>query len=312
MLSAFNALFPLWALALATLAWWQPQPFAALAGSIVPLLSLVMFAMGLTLGPADFARVLGRPRPVLLGVALQFLLMPALAWVVAGALQLPPQLAAGLILVGCCAGGTASNVICYLAGADVALSITMTLLSTLAGVLLTPLLCWLYIEQSIQVDYLAMLGGIVRMVLLPVLAGVAINHCFGAVVGRLQPWLPSLAIAVIVLLIAIIVGLNHDNLGRVGPLVLAAVVLHNGLGLLAGYGCSRLLGLDERVCRTIAIEVGMQNSGLGVALALQYFSAAAALPGALFSIWHNIAGSVLASRWSRAPLATTGRCGEAG
>ena len=298
-LNAFNRLFPVWAIALAGLAWWRPAPFVALSGAIVPLLALVMFCMGLTLRAGDFRRVAGAPRPLLLGIALQFSLMPLIAWALVLLLRLPEQVGAGLILVGCCAGGTASNVICYLARADVALSISMTMVSTLLGVVLTPALCWLYIDQAIAVDYGAMLASLVRLVLLPVLAGVAINHAWGAGVRRIEPLLPSLAIAAIVLIIAVIAALNRGNLEQLGPLVLVAVVLHNGLGMLGGYGLSRLAGMEVRASRTIAIEVGMQNSGLGVALALQHFSPLAALPGALFSIWHNITGSVLAARWAR-------------
>lgn len=300
-LNAFNALFPVWALALAGLAWWWPAPFAALAGAIVPLLALVMFCMGLTLQAEDFRRVAREPGPVLLGIALQFSLMPLIAWVLASGLSLPEQVGAGLILVGCCAGGTASNVICYLARADVALSITMTLLSTLLGVVATPALCWLYIDQSVAVDYGSLLVSLVRLVLLPVAAGVAVNHIWGAKVRTIEALLPSLAIAAIVVIIAVIVALNRGSLARIGPLVLLAVALHNGLGMLGGYAVSRMAGMGVRTSRTIAIEVGMQNSGLGVALALQHFSALAALPGALFSVWHNITGSLLASRWSRRP-----------
>ena len=201
----FNSLFPLWALLAALWAYWQPGLFSGLGGFIVPGLALIMFCMGLTLGFADFRRVAASPIAIGIGVALQFLVMPLAAWLIARLLALPEQLAAGLILVGCCAGGTASNVICYLARGDVALSISMTLVSTLLGVVVTPLLCWLYIATQIQVDYLSMLLSIVKMVLLPVLGGVALNQYFEGTVDRLRAALPSLAILTICLLIAIIV-----------------------------------------------------------------------------------------------------------
>lgn len=298
MLNRYNSLFPLWALLLSLWAYLQPGLFTPGAGAIVPMLSLVMFFMGLSLGFEDFRRVFRAPRAIVIGLVLQFLLMPALAWLIAQLLQLPEQLAAGLIIVGCCAGGTASNVICYLAKGNVALSISMTLVSTLVGVLATPLLCWLYISRAIDVDRVSMLLSICKMVLFPVLLGVALNHFFHRFINRLAPLLASLSIATIVLIIAIIVALNQGRLGSIGLLTLLAVVLHNGFGNAGGYGFSRLLGMDRRDSRTIAIEVGMQNSGLGVALALKYYSSVAALPGAVFSIWHNLSGSALAAYWS--------------
>lgn len=293
----FNRLFPLWALLFAAGAYWLPQFFVGYVGLIVPLLAMVMFFMGLTLGADDFKRLLRSPRPVAIGVGLQFLLMPLLAWLLVHALQLPEQLAVGLILVGCCSGGTASNVICYLARGNVALSITMTMVSTIVGVVATPLLVGLYIERNIEVDRLAMLLSIVKMVLAPVAAGVALNFFFAHKIKALEPLLAALSIIAIALIIAIIVAVNGSGLEKVGMLTLLAVALHNTLGLAAAYGCSRLLGMNLRDSRSIAIEVGMQNSGLGVALALKYFSAMAALPAALFSIWHNLAGALLAGVW---------------
>ncbi len=299
MIQRFNLFFPLWAVLLAAAAYTCPEPFVGHAGSIVPMLALVMFFMGLTLTAADFKRVLLAPRPVGVGVVLQFLLMPVLAWILTHVLQLPAQLAVGLILVGCCSGGTASNVVCYLARGNVALSISMTLVSTLIGVVVTPLLVWVYVEQSIEVDRLAMLWSIVKMVLLPVTMGVLLNVVFARQIKAHEQLLAALSIITIALIIAIIVAINGPGLAAMGMMTLLAVVLHNTLGTLSAYGCSRLMGINQRDSRTIAIEVGMQNSGLAVALALKYFTPVAALPGALFSIWHNLAGSLLASYWRR-------------
>lgn len=299
MLNRFNSLFPLWAIALSLVAYWVPSLFTGFTTSIIPLLSMIMFFMGLTLTATDFKRTLLTPKPIIIGVVLQFLIMPAVAFAIAWGLDLPPQIAAGLILVGCCAGGTASNVICYLARANVALSITMTMCSTLIGVVLTPFLSWLYIAASIDVDHLSMLLSIVKMVLLPVLAGVTINHYFTDVIRRIEDYLPTCSILAIVFIIAVIVALNQSQLTQIGLLTLLAVILHNGLGMLGGYTASRLMRLPETDCRTIAIEVGMQNSGLAVALALKYLSPVAALPGTVFSIWHNIVGASLASYWNK-------------
>lgn len=291
--------FPLWALAFSLAAYHWPSLFTGAKPAIVPLLGLVMFAMGITLTPADFARVLHRPRTLGLGMILQYGIMPFAAWFLALALGLPPELLAGLVLVGACPGGTASNLVCYLARGDLALSITLTLASTLTAVVLTPTLTWIYAGQWVPVPVLDMLESIARIVLLPVLAGVIVNRFFGDRLRGVVHVFPALSVAVIVFIIAIIVALNRGNIATMGPLIAIAVILHNGIGIAAGYAVPWLLGFDERTRRTLAIEVGMQNSGLGVALAIKYFSPAAALPGALFSIWHNLSGSVLAARWAK-------------
>lgn len=292
-------LFPLAAVGLSALALAYPGPFVALKPTIVPLLGVIMFGMGITLTAESFREVLRRPRVVALGTGLQFLLMPLFAFVVSRGLGLDPWLAAGLVLVGSCPGGTASNVICYLARGDVALSITLTTVSTLLAVAATPLLTWLYIGQSIPVPVWDMLWSVFKIVLVPVVLGMLVNR-FGRRVGaRLQPVFPYLSVAAIVLIIAIIAALNQGQLPHLVVAVVLAVVAHNLLGLLGGYWLARWLGFGERDCRTLAIEVGMQNSGLGVALALKYFTPAAALPGALFSIWHNLSGSLLAARWGK-------------
>lgn len=232
-------------------------------------------------------------------MVLQFVLMPFLALTLATMLQMSNQLTAGMVLVGSCAGGTASNVISYLAKGDVALSISMTMTSTLIGVVATPFLCSFYLSETVSVDTFGMLLSILQIVLVPVALGVLLNHYAGNIVKRVEALLPSLSITIILLIIAIIVALNSGQLLEVGLLTLLAVMLHNLLGLGGGFYISRLFGFDLRQSHTIAIEVGMQNSGLGVALALQFFSATAALPGALFSVWHNISGSILASHWGR-------------
>ena len=298
-LSAINRLFPLWAILVSLLAFLAPGVFSPWQGMIVPLLAVVMFMMGITLSAADFKRVLVAPRPILIGVFLQFLIMPLVAFLLSRLLQLSAELTAGMVLVGSCAGGTASNVICYLARGDVALSISMTMVSTLIGVLATPLLCTLYLSTTVAVDTLGMLMDIVQVVLVPVTIGVLANRLFTTTIHKLETFLPSLSVLAILLIIAIIVALNADRLPQIGLITIVAVVLHNALGLTGGYSLARILGSNRQQSRTIAIEVGMQNSGLGVALALEYFSATAALPGALFSIWHNVSGSLLASWWSR-------------
>ena len=294
-------LFPVWAILFATAAWRWPGLFVPLGPAIVPLLGVVMFGMGVTLTGREFADVGRRPALLLFGAALQFGIMPLAAFGVARALDLDAQLAAGLVLVGCCPGGTASNVISYLARADVALSIALTALSTLLSVVATPLLTELYVGRTVEVDVTGMIGSIFGIVIVPVTLGVAANAWLGGRLERVKSAFPLLSVAAIVLIIAIVLALSHERLRELTGLVVLAVALHNTLGLAGGYALPRLVGLPERQCRTLSIEVGMQNSGLGVALALQYFSALAALPGALFSIWHNLSGSLLASFWSRRP-----------
>ncbi len=306
MLSTLNTLlirrFPYIAIAMCAVAVAVPGFFIPARVAIVPLLGLVMFAMGMTLRLADFRAVAYRPRVVGLGVLLQFTIMPLTAWLAAVAFGLPPQLVAGMVLVGASPGGTASNVICYLARGDVALSITLTAVSTIMAIAVTPFLTWLYVGQMVPVPVTGMLWDIARIVLLPVFAGVALNTWLGDRLGTARELAPGLAVLAIIAIIAIIVALNAHQLGTIGLAVVGAVMVHNLVGLAGGYWIPRLLGYDGRTCRTLAIEVGMQNSGLGVALAIKHFSPLAALPGAVFSIWHNLSGASLAAQWARRPL----------
>jgi BASS family bile acid:Na+ symporter len=298
-LDRITLLFPLWAILASLFAFARPEPLVGLKPWILPLLGLVMFGMGVTLRTAQFREVLRRPRLVVLGAAMQFGIMPLAAWLIGHLMGLPPPLLAGLVLVGASPGGTASNVICYLARGDVALSITLTTVSTLLAVVLTPLLTLVYVGQRVPVPAVDMLVSILQVVLVPVALGVLLNRLAGGRIAGLQRLFPLISVAAIVLIIAIIVGLNRGSLAAMGLGAAVAVVLHNAVGLGSGYLLARLVGEDETRARTLAIEVGMQNSGLAVALAVKYFSAAAALPGALFSVWHNLSGSALAAWWSR-------------
>ena len=292
-----TALFPAAALLITAVSFFHPELLAGYGNLIVPLLGVVMLGMGLTLRPENFSGILARPVTIALGVGLQYLIMPLSAWLVSRFFDLPLELTIGVILVGACPGGTASNVICYLARGDVALSITLTTASTLVSVFLTPLLTWVYIGQRVPVPVEGMLLDIAGIILLPVGVGVLCNRYAGHYLRGIKKVFPLVSASAIVLIIGIIVALNRPHLPLVAMPVLAAVFWQNLLGLAGGYFGARLLGLDERTRRTLAIEVGMQNSGLGVALAQLHFSAAAALPGALFSIWHNITGAVLAAYW---------------
>jgi BASS family bile acid:Na+ symporter len=292
-------LFPLWAIALSIIAYSFPAPFVELKSSIIPLLTIIMFSMGLTLSLDDFKRALSMPRLIISGLLLQYTVMPLTALVIARALQLDPALSIGLILVGTCPGGTASNVITYLAKGNVALSISLTSLSTIFAVILTPAITYFIADATIEVPAAKMLVTILSIVIFPVALGIALNHFYVNRIKAVEAYLPLIAVCAIVMIIAIITALNADQFSRLGTILLLAVVLHNAAGLLIGYTSARMMGYESRECRTLAIEVGMQNSGLAVALAIKHFSAAAALPGAVFSIWHNISGSTLAFIWSK-------------
>lgn len=292
-------LFPLGAMIFSALAWWQPQWFVPAKAAILPLLAFIMFCMGLSLTLEDFKRVLLMPQLIVAGTLMQFLFMPLLAWLISQWLALDPYLLVGMVLVGACPGGTASNVICYLAKANVALSISLTAVSTVLAVVLTPLLSWLYANSSVDVPTWAMLKNIMWLVFIPVTAGLLINQFLHRKVKQVQGVLPVLSVVAIIFIIAIVVGLNQQRFADISSVLVLAVVLHNLCGLVMGYSASRLLGYTERDCRTLAIEVGMQNSGLAVALALKNFSSMAALPGTIFSIWHNLSGSMLAAIWQK-------------
>ncbi|MCM2972106.1 bile acid:sodium symporter family protein [Larsenimonas suaedae] len=299
MFTRFNRLFPVWAIGIAVIAAFAPNVFAEGKPAIQPLLALIMFVMGLTLSKADFVRVFKAPWPIAIGIVLQYTLMPLAAFLISTLLGLSPMLTIGMVLVGATSGGTASNVMTWLAGGNVALSVSMTMVSTLLSIVMTPLLVWAYMGESIAVPVSGMLWSIGKLVVVPIIAGVVMHHVLARHIQRIEPMLASIAMLAIVSIIAIVVALNAGRLASLGPLVALAVVLHNLTGLAGGYGIARLFRLDERTARTLAIEVGMQNSGLAVALASQFFSAAAALPGALFSVWHNISGSLLAGFWKR-------------
>lgn len=292
-------LFPLLILAGGAVALAAPTAFTGLGPWINPLLGVIMFGMGLTLTPPDFAVIAKRPVPVVIGVVAQYAIMPLLGWLVAAALGLPPALAAGVILVGCCPGGTASNVVSYLAKGDVALSVAMTTVSTLLAPLLTPVLALWLAGQYMPVDAGSMAWSIVQIVLFPVLLGLVIRLFLPRLVNKSLPALPWISVLAITVVVVAVVAGSAKAIFSAGLLVLVAVILHNGLGYALGYAAARLFRLPVPSRRTTAIEVGMQNSGLAAGLARQYLTPESALPGAIFSVWHNVSGAVLAAYWRR-------------
>jgi len=311
MLARITRLFPLWAVVVSVAAYLSPSSVSGIAPHVTTLLTIIMLSMGVTLSIDDFRRVFTRPAPVIAGIVLHYLVMPLAAWVIAKLLRMPPDLTAGMVLVGSVASGTASNVMIYLARGDVALSVTISALSTLVGVFATPLLTRLYVDASIAVDVHGMLMSILQIVALPIIVGLIVNRLFGKFVRKIEPVLPIISMVSILLIIAAVVGGTQKSIASVGAVVALGVVLHNGIGLLGGYWGGRLLGFDEAVCRTLAIEVGMQNSGLAATLGKLYFTPIAALPGALFSVWHNLSGSMLAGYWAGRPAKGSTRDADA-
>lgn len=287
--------FALWVLLFAVLAFFAPAQFKWIGPFIVPLLGIIMFGMGLTLSKDDFKEVGKRPKDVAVGVLGQFLIMPALAWLLAKALQLPPEVAVGVILVGCCPGGTASNVMTFLARGDVALSVAITSVTTLLAPIVTPALIYLLASQWLEVSASAMFWSIVQVVVLPIALGLVAQTLLGTRVRAAVAVLPLVSVVAIVAIVAAVVAGNQARIATSGLMIFAVVVLHNGLGLLLGYWLAKLTGMSVYKRKALAIEVGMQNSGLGAALATAHFSPLAAVPSAIFSVWHNISGPIAAT-----------------
>jgi BASS family bile acid:Na+ symporter len=288
-------------LLMALLSVMMPAPFMAIdTWWINPLLGVIMFGMGLTLSPQDFRIVFSRPRDVLVGCLAQFTIMPFMAWLLTKAFSLPADLALGVILVGCCPGGTASNVITYLAKGDLALSVGMTATSTVLAPFMTPFLTWLLAGTLVDVNTLGMLQSIVYVVIAPILGGFLIQHFLPGFTKRAVAYLPAFSTLVIAFVVGIVVGHNASRLLMGGLLVIIVVMLHNLSGLALGYGIGRMLSLSHEKRAAISIEVGMQNSGLASSLATLHFAAfpMATIPGAIFSVWHNISGALVAKVYS--------------
>ena len=263
---------------------------------INPLLGVIMFGMGLTLNLHDFKIVFSRPKDVIVGCLAQFTIMPLLAWGLSQLFSLDEALALGVVLVGCCPGGTASNVITYLAKGDLALSVGMTGVSTLLAPFMTPLLTWALAGKSVNVDVAGMLLSILWVVILPIIIGLIVKWIWPKFTEKAIDFLPAISTMAIVMIVAIVIGANAQKLLAGGLIIVVVVMLHNICGLSLGYLIGRLLGLSEPKKRAISIEVGMQNSGLASSLASLHFAAypLATIPGAIFSVWHNISGALVA------------------
>jgi len=284
-------------LAAAVLALLFPSALLVVRPTVINyLLGVVMFGMGLTLNLHDFKIVFSRPKDVIVGCLAQFTIMPLLAWTLARVFALDEALTLGVVLVGCCPGGTASNVITYLAKGDLALSVGMTGVSTLLAPFMTPLLTWALAGKSVNVDVTGMLLSILWVVILPIVIGLLVKWIWPRFTERATDYLPAFSSLAIAFIVAIIISANADKLLTGGLLIVTVVILHNVCGLSLGYLIGRLLGLSEPKKRAVSIEVGMQNSGLASSLATIHFATypLATIPGAIFSVWHNLSGAAVA------------------
>lgn len=268
---------------------------------INPLLGIIMFGMGMTLKLDDFRVVFSRPKDVLIGCMAQFTVMPLLAWLFAHIFSLDEALTIGVVLVGCCPGGTASNVITYLAKGDLALSVGMTATSTLLAPVLTPLLVWILAGKNVDVDIIGMLLSILWVVILPIVAGLIIKTFLPKFSEKATAYLPALSSLVICTIVFIVIAANASKLLSGGLIIILVVILHNICGLTLGYAIGRVTDMKDSKRRAVSIEVGMQNSGLASSLATLHFAAypMATIPGAIFSVWHNISGAIVARIYGR-------------
>ena len=273
----------------------EPSLMKPLAPQIPLFLGVIMFGMGMSLTLDDFRNVFRQPKSVAIGTLLQFTIMPFMAFVLITLFHLPPEIAIGVVLVGCCPGGTASNVISYIAHADVALSVSMTMVNTLLAPIVTPFLVWLIAGTWVNISFFSMMMSIVQMVLLPLILGVALNYFFPKQVQHVIKIMPMLSALVVILTVGCVVSLSGRSIVDNGLVILSVVILHNLCGMLLGHFFAKRFGLNKAQIRAMTIEVGMQNSGLASTLALMYFTAAGGIAGAIFSVWHNVSGSLYAS-----------------
>ena len=292
-----NKTFALWVVLSGVVGFLFPTVFSQVLPFVAPLLGIVMFGMGLCLSPNDFREVLRRPRDVAIGVIAQYTVMPLSAYAIALAFDLPPDLAVGLILLGCCPGGTASNVVTFLARGDVPLSVTITSCTTLLAPIVTPALMYLFANQWLHINPTSMFMSIIQIVLVPVVLGVIVNRIFGHRLESIQAGLPLVSVITIMVIVAGIVAKTHHDLATMGITIFLAVALQNAVGMAAGYFIGKAFKLKISKCKTLCFEVGMQNSALGVALSHLHFamSPTTALASTIGALWHNITGPIVAT-----------------
>ncbi|PAD34220.1 bile acid:sodium symporter family protein [Terribacillus saccharophilus] len=291
--------FAYWVILFAVVAFLLPEGFTWIVPFITPLLGIIMFGMGLTLSASDFKGVIKRPFEVFAVVAGQFLIMPLLAFALAKGLQLSPEVAVGVILVGCCPGGTSSNVMTFLAKGDVPLSVTATAVTTVLAPIVTPALILLFASEWIEVSPVSLFISIVNVVIIPIVLGLLVKRFFNRQATASVKVLPLVSAVAIIGIVAAVVSNSQQQIVQTGLAIFGVVMLHNVLGYLIGFAFAKLLRMDLPQSKTASIEIGMQNSGLGAQLATAHFSPLAAVPSAIFSVWHNISGSILANIFAK-------------
>lgn len=287
----------LWVVIFSGIAFLYPAPFKPIGPNISYLLGVIMLGMGLSMSLDDFRLVLTRPKDVFYGVFFRYLIMPVVGLCVAKLLDLPPALAAGMVLLGACPSGTGSNVMTYIAKGDTALSITVSSVNTILAPLLTPYLFLALAGTMIPIEPGALFLDIVKIVLIPVAAGVALHMTAPRLVESLTKVVPAVSVSFIIAIIASVVALNAGKLATMAIILCAAVAIHNIAGLLLGYFAGRTAGMSRKKAKAITFEIGMENSGLCVALALAHLDPMAALPAAVMTVWEYISGSMLAGYW---------------
>jgi len=295
-----------WVLIFATIAFVNPDPFKLVGPYISYMLGVIMLGMGLTMSLKDFRLVLTRPKDVFYGVAFRYLIMPLAGFFVAKLLDLPPALAAGMVLLGAAPSGTGSNVMTYIAKGDTALSITVSSVNTILAPILTPYIFLLLAGSMIPINVTALLIDIVKIVLIPVTAGVALHMIAPKLVERIIKIVPAVSVIFIIVILSSVVALNAAKMAMVALVLCIAVIIQNSFGLALGYYSAKWVGMSSKKSRAIAFEIGMENSGLAVALALAHLDPMAALPAAVGTVWEYISGSVLASYWGSRPLEEEG------
>lgn len=278
-------------------AYFVPDYFSWMTNYTTIFLALAMFGMGTSIESNAFKKILKNPRDIFIGSLAQFTIMPLLAWILAVGFNVNKDIALGIILVGSCPGGTASNVITHIAGGNVSMSVSMTILSTLLAPIVTPFLVYLLAGRWVEVSILAMFKSVVTVVLIPVLMGIFAKKLSPEKMEKSKSIFPLISSLAIILIISGIIGANSEKIAKSGLIVLLIVMIHNALGLLLGLGVAKIFKMDYDKQTALSIEVGMQNSGLAIQLATANFALnpLATLPGAIFSIWHNISGSIFAS-----------------
>ena len=297
--------FTIWIFASVAVAMYYPQYFQRagdfeFTGLIVPLIQIIMFGMGTAMSLKDFAGVVKMPKGVFVGLACQFTIMPLVGLTLAWIFDFPAEIAAGIVLIGSVSGGVASNVMAYIAKANLALSITMTAIATLVAPLMTPLLMRLLANQFVPIDFVSMMISVAKIVLVPIVLGLLFNKVMHGRAKWLDRTMPLVSMAGIAVVLTIIVASGRDALLDIGLLLFFAAIMHNAIGYVLGYWGCRLIGLDEQSCRTISLEVGMQNGGLATGIAVEMGKVATVgLAPAIFGPWMNISGSALANWWRR-------------